>query len=270
MAKYTWVPIFEEIANKLLEYENNQLELIEILKQAGITIPSDRDKETHSIDLKVIDPFTFYCQITKIGTIEKQLNIINKIKNKWKLESEMPEDLSGVPSVFPQNSWLFAFKYERENSDIPTLWKLFKEILHNELTAATFHDVLKQKQVGLPMLTQGMFYVRPRRYLPLNKQIRLFFNRRKIDIPEGKEATLSDYLNILEKAKEILPNKEMYEISHEAWRENQGMPTDNAAILATESKNKMYCFNLILYGPPGTGKTYQTKSLSIEIVKERD
>ena len=57
MSNYTWVPTHKAIAEKLLEYEHRQPELIQILKDAGETILKDKETDEYDIELQEIDPF---------------------------------------------------------------------------------------------------------------------------------------------------------------------------------------------------------------------
>ena len=60
---FTWVPTHKVIAEKLLTYENNQQELINILKETGETIQNDVNADGHRMPMQGIDPFSFYCYI---------------------------------------------------------------------------------------------------------------------------------------------------------------------------------------------------------------
>ena len=59
---FTWIPLYKEIADKLIEYENKQDELINIIKQLkkqGLPTVSiiDIDKSAKEKELTAIDPF---------------------------------------------------------------------------------------------------------------------------------------------------------------------------------------------------------------------
>jgi len=62
---FTWIPIYAELAEKLLAYRDRQKELlgmIDDLKSEGLQPVStkDRDKHNKPTVLKEIDPFTFF------------------------------------------------------------------------------------------------------------------------------------------------------------------------------------------------------------------
>ena len=63
MTEFTWIPLYREIAEQLLSYENRQSELIELLKEIKAreipVIPfNDKDEGDNTISLREIDPFT--------------------------------------------------------------------------------------------------------------------------------------------------------------------------------------------------------------------
>ncbi|MBK8516206.1 MAG: hypothetical protein IPL55_07920 [Saprospiraceae bacterium] len=57
---FSWVKTHQELSNYLLGQENNQAELISLLKKQGITALNDQDLEGTQIELTEIDPFTFF------------------------------------------------------------------------------------------------------------------------------------------------------------------------------------------------------------------
>jgi hypothetical protein len=122
---YSWIPIFEELADKLLSYENKQKDLVLLLKEAGVQ-GGLNDKSDNDKLLEVIDPFTFFAQIAKHAD-EKRSEIFVILKTKLKLAAEIPQDYMGVPRFDPRRAWLFHGKHKRKDDDIPILWALFKD-----------------------------------------------------------------------------------------------------------------------------------------------
>ncbi len=62
---FSWIPMYTELATKILPFRNRQSELIQLLKQLGAEgIPAgstfDKDDKGAKIPLTSIDPFTFY------------------------------------------------------------------------------------------------------------------------------------------------------------------------------------------------------------------
>ncbi|MCK5665619.1 MAG: hypothetical protein KAI17_19160, partial [Thiotrichaceae bacterium] len=66
MSQYSWVPVFQAIANELPKYENKQKLLIQWLKDIGIEKGlTDQAEENFEIELEEIDPFTFFSMFMK-------------------------------------------------------------------------------------------------------------------------------------------------------------------------------------------------------------
>jgi hypothetical protein len=128
--KFTWIPIYAELANKVLSYRNRQSELISILKDLemkGFPVISivDYDQQKITIPLAAIDPFTFFaCFNTGIKN-ENRRGILAYLKAKFELQSGVPGDFDGIPILFIQNAWFFPYATERE-----PLWACFGSILN--------------------------------------------------------------------------------------------------------------------------------------------
>ena len=54
----TWQPFFHDLAHKLLEYEDRQPELVQLLRDAGVSVQNDEGEP-----LTVLDPFSFFSLI---------------------------------------------------------------------------------------------------------------------------------------------------------------------------------------------------------------
>jgi len=208
---FSWVETHKGIVEYLKGMENRQTELIDLLRSTGINISVDQEKEGKKIPLAEIDPFTFFFYIYKHRG-EGRIQILQKIAVKLNLPS--PEGDSGIPSTNAQNVWLFPYKYNRTNNEIQRLWKFFFSALKQEITDEQFSDVKSIYGVGLTKLTQGLFYIDPLNYLPIDKQTKPYLK----DVYQiGTEyESYFGYKQIIEEVKEKI-NKPFYEISHDAW-----------------------------------------------------
>ena len=220
--KFTWVKTHEQIVDFLSQKENQQQELIDLLKSVGITQFKDQDRKgEHDIELEEIDPFTFFCYIYKHGSA-KRLSFLQKIAKK--LQIHYPTDDYGIPSAQPQKVWLFPYKYNRTNNEIPRLWAFFKKAITNQLTDADFDDVLQIRSVGKTKLTEALFYINPQKYLPINGPTKPYIQ----DVLgiNPKFNSYSDYLRKLEEIKNKA-NSPFYELSYTAWLWNRKRKTIN-------------------------------------------
>ncbi|WP_018616389.1 hypothetical protein [Segetibacter koreensis] len=128
---FTWIEAHQAIAEKLLGYRDNQLELIEILKQAGVDGFNDEDVEDNKVPLTEIDPFTFFSYIYKHGPLRNKL-VLRKVCEVMNIAIEV-KDICGVPSSDARNVWYFPYKHGRNNNEINRLWSFFERLLSNNI-----------------------------------------------------------------------------------------------------------------------------------------
>lgn len=215
---YSWIPFFRELGQKVLAYESRQLELIGFLRDTGVTNGLfDKDAEGNQILLTEIEPFTFFAQITKFGT-DRRISILTYIKEKMGIASDVPSDFDGVPSANAQNSWFFVYKADRDESAIPSLWKLASEVVRGEVHGVTFDKALSQRNVGRASLSDGLFCLNPEQFLPIDGRTIVYLEKTGID------TSFSDYAGydrIMSEVRKRLPNMPFHVISHHAYVENQ-------------------------------------------------
>ncbi|MBC3847728.1 EVE domain-containing protein [Winogradskyella echinorum] len=257
---YTWVQTHKGLVDYLKNYKNKQPELIELLKSVGCEIFNDKDAIDSTVDLEVIDPFTFFCYIYKYGDV-RRLEILQAIATKLNLH--YPEDERGIPSANAQKVWMFPWKYQRVNNEIDTLWKLFYEVTDNEILESTFQDALKIQNVGKTKITEALFYVDPEYYFPINGPTKPYL-KTVFGIATDFNS-YSEYMTILNQLKQKT-KKPFYQISYEAWLWNKGTVAEPTSSYKTEKQMKTTNLNTILFGPPGTGKTYNTINEALKIV----
>ncbi len=208
---FSWIETHRQISDYLLTKEHNQIELITLLKKAGATIFQDQEVEGQFVEMKEIDPFTFFCYIYKYGS-DKRLSILQKIAKE--IHVKAPTGESGVPSSNAQKVWLFPYKFNRKDNEIQRLWDFFKQVKSNNISNETFADILKIRNIGKTKLTEALFYVDPNRFLPINSPVLSYLkNQFKLDI---KFDTYIEYINVLNQVKESV-KLPFYELSYKAW-----------------------------------------------------
>ena len=131
---FTWVPFYEELADKLLGYENRQDELFALLNKIGVDTPS-------KVELHEIDPFSFFALINKLGT-EKRIQLFGKLKDELKMTSETPSDTDGIPMLTGITSLYFDRKDANRKLLVMKLWGLFKAVLNNGKIDSLFNECL--------------------------------------------------------------------------------------------------------------------------------
>ena len=220
---YSWLPLFEELGRKLAEFEHDQPQLVAYLNQADAQIAADQFA-TGTGPLMEMDPFTFFSLCTKYGAA-KQLKIFASLKSQLRLSASTPTDVSGVPNANALLAWFFKYAKHREPHVVPLLWQFYHQVQADAVEETVFTQVLALPGVGWGKLTQGIFDVQPQRYIPLNVQTRPYFERWGL---ASQFSSYSDYvLAVAELGK--LTSKKTYEISYEAYLENQPAPAEPLA-----------------------------------------
>jgi hypothetical protein len=203
---FTWIPIYAELAKKVLPYRNRQSELIGMVKglrAQGLPVVSskDHDGQKREIPLAVIDPFTFFACFNRGIANDNRRKILADLKTKFNLQSEVPEDFEGIPTVDPRDSWFFPSFSVRKPDDVPSLWALAESVVNGppeNVDPKLFERCLQIKEVGPPKLTMGMFWLNPKHYVALDENNRKLFERNAIN-SEVKD--LSAYLQLIEDVK---------------------------------------------------------------------
>ncbi|MFO0964037.1 MAG: AAA family ATPase [Gemmataceae bacterium] len=183
--RFTWVPLYHELAERLANWEKRQGELIaflEKLKNDGLKVGRfvDQDPPGNEFLLKEIDPFTFFATFNHGGKDASRRAILAEMKKHFGAASELPSDFEGIPVVSQLNLWFFAYQFHRDLNDIPRLWKVFRlalgsSPLKDEAFLSAFDDALKVRQTSFN-LTLGLFWIRPQVFLSLDSNNRKFLN----------------------------------------------------------------------------------------------
>jgi len=215
-SKYTWVETYKEIVEYLKDKKNDQASLIKLLKAIGITGFKDQDKDDKKIELSEIDPFTFFCYLNKFGS-EKRIKFLKKLAEKLNFKN-IPNDDFGIPTANAQKLHLFPFKRLRNNDEINMLWELFFKALNDEVDDNFFDKVLKIKSIGKTKLSEALFNIHPKKYLPINAPTKPYI-KQHFQI-ESNFDTFTEYQAILDKLRKKT-DKPFYEISFDAWKWKQ-------------------------------------------------
>ncbi|MEQ8984208.1 MAG: hypothetical protein RL846_40045, partial [Deltaproteobacteria bacterium] len=229
MALFSWIPMFEELADVLLAYRDRQAELIDMIEQmraSGLTpvLANDQLPDGTIGRLAEIDPFTFYANFNRGITEANRKAVLAELKKRFDLKSDVPDDFHGVPVVNNQASWFFRYAKDRMPTDVPALWDLAEGVCAgsaDQLDADVFDRALAVSGVGLAKMTMGMFWLRPRSYIALDKNMR--HRLAQAQITTDGVRTLADYRRLLEEARTKLGDN-IAQISNDAWL-NRSIPT---------------------------------------------
>lgn len=162
---FSWRPIHEETAKRILEFEDKQKELIDLLEQmreAGLNVCPITDTEDTANNgvLSEIDPFSFFTSFNRALTDRNRIEGWRYLKDAWNLNSDVPNDFHAIPVITPQNAWFFRKQNTRKPEDVPLLWKLARAAIEDkwdETDSSLFERCMNITGVGLSKLTTGLF-----------------------------------------------------------------------------------------------------------------
>lgn len=270
--QFTWIPFYEEFANKLLEYKGKRKELVEIVYslEGKYVNYIHNDDGSNATD---IDPFSVFAIFNRGVTDENRKTILSHFKNKLGITTDLPHDYDGVPILNAQQSIFFG--RDTASSQIPDLWNLFESAINgNQPVFEKFFDNLQHTKGIKWNLTIGLYWIRPDEYMPLDGNSRTYLQKKGIHVFDEKEITANNYLNLLKNVKDGFSNnkfdeKTMAELSYSAWKLNKNIQDNQSNTLAMQNDitDKLVSLllsnhNLILTGAPGTGKTYLAKEIA--------
>jgi 5-methylcytosine-specific restriction protein B len=82
---FTWVPLYQELAQKLISWQGRQIELITFLEELRaeghvITPLNDRGHDGRRFLLQEIDPFTFFGVFNRGIRHEQRMAILGRVR----------------------------------------------------------------------------------------------------------------------------------------------------------------------------------------------
>jgi 5-methylcytosine-specific restriction protein B len=224
---FSWIPLYKELATKLVSWENRQGELLaslERLREDGVKVTpfNDRDKGGRQIPLGEIDPFTFFGTFNRGIKSKDRLAIVSAVKALLGASAPLPTDFDGIPILNNQQSWFIGYHKDRQREDVSLLWRVFRlavsgSAIDSAEFAEAFDAALKVFGVAIN-LTMGLFWIRPTTFLNLDGTNRAFLN---IALPPGG-LTAAFYIDAVKTV--AAQGKGFPEISLEAWQAAQNPP----------------------------------------------
>ncbi len=286
--KFSWIPFYMEMADKLLAFKNNRKSLVDVVYSLNNRYVNyiHTDEGGHYPD---IDPFTFFGIFNRGNSYEKRIKIATFFKEQLGIEAEVPKDFGGIPILFSVKSCFCWSAYIA--TDIQPLWDLFEAVLKKEQgkIEILFDKVCKQKGIKWN-ITMGLFWIRPYEYIALDSCNQSYLNAIGMPVFPERQLNAAHYFTFLNELKQQLGSEKLKEntipdISYNAWQRNIGDTKSSQPYNIEEqlqskdmetSKYKEYidllkeAHNLVLTGAPGTGKTYMARKIAEEMGAETE
>ena len=226
-SKFTWVPLYEELAQALLRYKEDRTELVEwIYEDLGKVTRADGQslvaylKQKDGSRIIDIDPFSVFAIFNRSTSWENRTKLLTHFKKKFRLTSTTPSDFNGIPTVDARRSFFFSWKSDNSKV-IHDLWQLFEKVISDHDISEAFDQVLEN---GMPKysLTMCLFWICPEKYLALDSRNRSYLE--SFGFPnEFPKFNYDEYSNLLAKVQKKINNGDIpcssfLELSLFAWK----------------------------------------------------
>ena len=230
---FSWIPFYEEFATRLLTYRTKRDELCEVLVEATEDEPllnyvsHDQYAAGTFEPMRDIDPFSVFGAFNRGITMQNRREIAANLGGRLGVTAETPTDFDGIPTVNNQNSWFMRYAYKRDAGDVDHLWNVFAKSI--EFADASSADRREQLEAAYDQarvikgirwnLSVGMYWIRPRHFMPLDARSRsLIQTRFGLSSPNSGE----EYLDLCDELQSTfeLPKaniKSFPLLSYAAW-----------------------------------------------------
>ena len=270
--KFTWIPFYEEFAEKLLDYRNDRASLLKLIYNHRDDLYATylHDQEGAD-DLCVdIDPFTTFGLFNRGIRKENRIHSTQIFKSLFQMDSDIPQDFAGIPILNNQKSHFFGFRRHRKSNDIENLWDLFTKVMRGEDFEEAYNQVITQFVINVN-ITMALFWLRPNSFLALDRTNRRYLKEQYgIELPK-KAPQYKEYMKLLDKIKSmmtanVIKENTFYELSDNAntYEKPNSDEVDDSwydYIVQTLRQRK----NIVLCGAPGTGKTYSVPEIAVRL-----
>ncbi len=232
-SKFTWVPLYEELAQALLRYKEDRTELVEwIYEDLGKVTRADGQslvaylKQKDGSRIFDIDPFSVFAIFNRSTSWENRTELLTHFKKKFRLTSTIPSDFNGIPTVDARRSFFFSWKSDNSKV-IHDLWQLFEKVISDHDISEAFDQVLEN---GMPKysLTMCLFWICPKKYLALDSRNRSYLNSFGFS-NEFPKFNYQEYSDLLAKVQKKINNGDIpcssfLDISFRAWKTTTTTP----------------------------------------------
>lgn len=276
--RFSWIPFYTELAEKILTYKDKRKELSDIVYELGESAEYLHDEKKQKF--KELHPFAVFGVFNRRLTEKNRKKICQYFKERLGLTSGIPNDFDGIPILNNMNSfWGLPFSGIDENnkSEIDDNWKLFEIILSDDFDDDIFCNLFDKviKQNGTKWsVTMELFWISPYRFMPLDDNSRKYLEKLGIKVFKEKDYNGKNYLKLLQEINTLITERKIRErnipeISQSAWEmannttgENTMNSTSADDIVSKYTSLLTHTHNLIFHGAPGTGKTHLAKEIA--------
>ena len=223
---YQWVPFYEALANKLLEYSDKRDELFALMKKVSSEQPLMKYLHFEREDWwgprhHQIDPFSVIGIMNRKTTDANRTVLAKVLAMTFKIDLPAPKQVAGIPVLNNMNSFF---------NGVDEVWDLFLQAMKtsetNEFSDEFMKSFEKAKAVhgnGLAYITIGLYWIRPNVFMPLDSNSRSYISAKYGVNAPSINCSGDEYVAFLDSLKEQItentPSMTLPEISYTAWTE---------------------------------------------------
>ncbi len=227
---FTWIPFYRELSQKLLKYRNNRTPLVDwIYGNIDASLIKHFKDAPDGRRVPDTDPFTVMAIINRGIAYNKKVELCKQFKSFLDISAHVPQDFSGVPEMNNQRSNFIGFEHRRKDGDIERLWNVFEDaVLDRDIEKS--YDALDGQFLIKYVLSIGLFWIRPDKFLSLDGNNRAKLEALGIASFDNKFVLYKDYKAIMERLEKKMEHGELNcnnyaEFSREAYVQNDGAST---------------------------------------------
>ena len=186
---FSWTEFYEGFADALLKFKGRQSDLVQLLvgtfgEMSWPFTGLDPSRLAH------IDPFSVMASFNRgpYASNETRMSIAAALSRSLEVHIGTPNDFDGIPTLFANGgSWFYKGGLEGPSeSDANIMWDIFERAIetskqsdiadHGEFIAS-FDKAIAVTGVKHTKLSMGLFWIRPREFIALDKKNIEFMER---------------------------------------------------------------------------------------------
>lgn len=220
---FTWIPFYKELSEKLLQFRNDRKPLVDFIYSDLSTVGSkslvDYIHMEDGSQVTDIDPFSVFAIFNRSLKLENKVGFLQKFKKRFHLETEIPTDFDGIPTVNSQRAFFFNWS-EKNAESIRQFWDLFESVVL-EKDISNIFDRMVNKTVSQYSLTMILYWIAPNRFLNLDGRNRSYLS--VLGFPDKyPNLDYSKYSKLMQEVRQkmddhSIPYSSFPELSHAAF-----------------------------------------------------
>jgi hypothetical protein len=222
--RFSWVPFFMELADKLLPYKDNRTALIDIVYSLDEKYTNYLQGTADGVRISDIDPFSVFALFNRGWTDDNRALITPTLKDKLHIAAAIPSDYAGVSVLNSQQSVFFS--KETVKTNVQPLWDFFVAALSgNQEALRRSFDIVRQQHGIKWNISMALYWIRPNDYIALDAQNRAYLPKLGIEVFDETQLDAAHYFQLLDMVQSKIKSRQIGEnsipeISYNAWINN--------------------------------------------------